>query len=76
MNYYEVVEPEIKRKIEEYKKNMEQIDLVLFYIPNGVGRELNDTGLKLIRLLHSNKIKILFVINGEIKPFLLEEKKN
>jgi len=75
MNYYEVVEPEIKRKIKEYKKNMEQIDLVLFYIPNGVGRELNDTGLKLIRLLHSNKIKILFVINGEIKPFLLEEKK-
>ena len=26
-------------------------------------------------MLHSNKIKILFVINGEIKPFLLEEKK-
>ena len=66
-HYYDIVEPEIKRKIKKYKDNREQIDLVLFYIPNGVGRELNDTGLKLINLLHSKKIKILFIINGEIK---------
>ena len=75
-NYYDIVEPEINKKIKEYKKNREQIDLVLFYIPNGVGRELNNTGLELIKLLHSNKIKILFIINGEIKPILLEDKKS
>ena len=74
-HFYDIVEPEIKRKINEYNANREQIDLVLFYIPNGVGRELNDTGLKLINLLHSKNIKILFIINGEIKPFLFEEKK-
>jgi GTP-binding protein EngB required for normal cell division len=74
-NYYEVVEPEINRKIKEYKKNREQIDLVLFYIPNGVERQLNDTGLELIKLLHSNKIKILFIINGLIEEFLLNDKK-
>ena len=74
--YYDIVEPEINKKIKEYKKNREQIDLVLFYIPNGVGRELNNTGLELIKLLHSNKIKILFIINGEIKPLLLEDKKS
>ena len=74
-NYYNVIEPEINGKIKEYKKNREQIDLVLFYIPNGVGRELNNTGLQLINLLHSFNIKILFIINGQIKPFLLKDKK-
>ena len=74
-NYYDVVEPEIKRKIKEYKNNKEQIDLVLFYISNENGRILTETGLKLINLLHSNKIKILFIINGYIEPSLLEIKK-
>ena len=74
-NYYDVVEPEINRKIKEYKKNREQIDLVLFYIPNGVERQLNDTGLKLIKLLHSNKIKILFIFNGLMDENLLDDRK-
>ena len=74
-NYYDVIEPEIKRILKDYKSNKEQIDLVLFYIPNGIGRALNDTGLKLINLLHSNKIKILFIINGDIKSDILTKKR-
>ena len=74
-NFYNVVEPEIKNKIKEYQKNKEQIDIVLFYIHNGIGREFTEAGKKLVNLLYKNKIKIIFIINGEIKPFFLEEKK-
>lgn len=75
-NNYPLVLNQIKKKIEEYKKNMEQIDLVLFYIPNGNGRELTNAGLELIKFLNKQKIKIIFVINGNIKPVLLDKKKN
>ena len=49
---------------------------MLFYIPNGVGREFTESGKKLINLLHQNNIKIIFIVNGECKDFLLKEKKN
>ena len=74
-NYEKVVEPEIKNKIVEYKQNMEQIDIALFFISNGNERELKSNLLKLINLLHENKIKIIFVINGDMKPDLFEFKK-
>ena len=74
-NYINVVEPKIKSKIKEYQNNYEQIDIVLFYIPNGVGREFTESGKKLINLLHQNNIKIIFIVNGECKDFLLKEKK-
>ena len=69
-NYYDIIKPELEKKIEEYKNDKEQIDLVLFYLPRNNEEneeELNDTSLKLINLLHSNKIKIIFIINEEIK---------
>jgi len=75
-NYENIVEPKIENKIKEYKNNYEQIDIALFYIPNGVVREITNSGKKLMKLLHKNKIKIIFIINGECKNFLLEDKKN
>lgn len=75
-NYEDKVEPKIKSKIKEYKNNYEQIDIALFYIPNGVNRELTKSGKKLIKLLNENNIKIIFIINGQCRDFLLEEKKN
>ena len=75
-NYIKIVEPEIKKKIKEYSKNMEQIDVALFFIPNGVSREFNKTGLKLVRLLHKNKIKIIFIINGTMNKIVFKQKKN
>ena len=41
-NYSEVIEPQLIKKIEEYKNNREQIDLALFYISNGNERVLKD----------------------------------
>ena len=70
-NYYNIIEPEIKRKINEYQNNKEQIDLVLFYIPYSF-RNLNKTCLELINLLNSKKIKFLFIINGPSTSFSLE----
>lgn len=74
-NYENVVKPKIKEKMEEYKKNLEQIDVVLFFISNGNNRELTKSGLDLIKLFHQHKIKIIFIINGTIKPQILEIKK-
>ena len=71
---YDYVEKEIKRKIEEYKKNIEQIDIALFYISNGQSRDLNDSFIKLINLLQKNNIKIIFIINGLIRETDLQEK--
>ena len=65
-NYKNVVEPEILKKFKEYKENMEQIDIALFFIPDGKGREFTESGLKLIDLLIEKRIKIIFVVNGEI----------
>lgn len=75
-NYEDVVKPEIKNKIKEYEENMEQIDIALFFISNGVGREFTKAGVKLVNLLNKNKIKIIFIINGKIDDNLLEIKKN
>ena len=74
-NYYDIIKPEIEKKIKEYKDNREQIDLILFYIPNSISKELNNTSIEFINFIHSKNIKILFIINGEIKPFLLNDKK-
>ena len=75
--YYEnVVEPEINKKIEEYKKTREQIDIALFFIPSGIEREFTETGLKLVNLLHEKKIRIIFIINGPVNSLILEQKKN
>jgi len=63
------------QKINEYQKNYEQIDIALFYIDNGMGRELSERSLNLIKLLHKNKIKIIFVINGPCDDDILELKK-
>ena len=54
----------IKNKIEEYQKNFEQIDFALFYISNDLDRDFTPNCLKLIKLLHENKIKIIFIMNG------------
>ena len=74
-NYTQIVEPEIKSKMKEFKENMEQIDVALFFISNGVSREFTKSGLKLVELLHTNNIKIIFVINGDMKPFVFKTKK-
>ena len=74
-NYQKIVEPSIINKVKEYKNNLEQIDVALFFIPNGVEREFNESGKKLVNLLYKNKIKIIFIINGKIKDFLLKKKK-
>ena len=75
-NYENVVKPEIKNKIKEYEEKMEQIDIALFFISNGIGREFTKAGVKLVNLLNKNKIKIIFIINGKIDDNLLEIKKN
>lgn len=72
---YEKVKNEIVKKINEYKDNMEQIDIALFYIPNGNIRELTKSGIKLIKLLHKNNIRIIFIINGPIDEVILNGKK-
>ena len=74
-HYQRVVEPEIKKKMKEYKDNMEQIDVALFFISNGNQREFTKSGLELVELLHKYKIKIIFIINGEMKPFIFKSKK-
>ena len=74
-NYAEIVEPEIKKKLKEYKENMEQIDLALYFVPDGNIREFTESGIKLINLLHENNIKIIFVINGAMNDLKLDTKK-
>ena len=74
-NYQNIVKPQLKKKLEEYKENMEQIDVALFFINNGNAREFNDTGLELIDLLKENNIKIIFVINGPINNAIKNAKK-
>ena len=74
-NYSEIVEPEIKKKLAEYKKNMEQIDLALYFVPDGNIREFNETGIKLVNLLNENHIKIIFVLNGAMNDLKLDLKK-
>ena len=74
-HYEDVVKPKILKKMKEYKKNMEQIDVALFFISNGNNRELTKSGLDLIRLLHEQKIRIIFIVNGPIRPELLQSKK-
>ena len=74
-NYSKIVKPMIVKKFEEYKKNMEQIDVGLFFISNGNNREFTKSGLKLINLLHEKKIKIIFVINGPTDEFNMDNKK-
>ena len=72
---YNIIEPEVKKKLKEYKKNMEQIDVALFFITNGNNREFTKSGLKLVNLLHEKKIKIIFVINGPTDDFNMKIKK-
>ena len=63
---YILVENEINSKLKEYKQNLEQIDIALFFIRNGQGRTQNEYYKKLIDLLSKNNIKILFIINGNV----------
>ena len=63
---YILVENEINSKLTEYKTNLEQIDIALFFIRNGQGRTINENHKKLIDLLSKNNIKILFIINGGV----------
>jgi GTPase Era involved in 16S rRNA processing len=58
---YILVENEINSKLTEYKTNLEQIDIALFFIRNGQGRTINENHKKLIDLLSKNNIKILFI---------------
>ena len=53
---------------------MEQIDLALYFIPDGNIREFSDAWIKLIILLHENHIKIIFVINGAMNDLKLDLK--
>ena len=66
-NYHNIVKPELMKKFQEYRGKMEQIDVALFFIPNGNIREFTDVGLELVDFLKENNIKIIFVVNGEIK---------
>ena len=75
-NYKRVVEYEINRKYNNYRERNETINCALYFISNGVGRELTTSGKKLVHLLYRKGIKIIFVINGQINQFLFEEKKN
>ena len=63
-NYKNIVKPELIKKLKEYKENMEQIDVALFFISNGNNREFTETGLELVDLLKENNIEIIFVVNG------------
>ena len=74
-NYQKIIEPEIMKKMKEYQKNMEQIDVALFFLSNGNQNELTENGLKLIQLLHQNKVKIIFVMNGKAVPAKVNIKK-
>ena len=74
-NYENIVKPEINKKLEEYNKNMEQIDVALFFITNGNEREFNKAGLDLVNLLHNKKIRIIFVINGPLDELSFKSKK-
>ena len=65
-NYKNIVKPELIKKLKEYKENMEQIDVALFFISNGNNREFTETGLELVDLLKENNIEIIFVVNGII----------
>ena len=62
---YTLVEKEINSKLKAYKKNLEQIDIALFYI-RIQGRVINKAIKNLINLLSENNIKILFIINGKV----------
>ena len=68
---YKLIENTIDSK---YRENNEKIDFALFFIPNGIGREFTTSGKKLVNLLFYKGIKILFVINGLIEDFLMEQK--
>ena len=74
-NYINVVKPEIIKKSKEYKKNMEQIDISLFFINNGNTREFTDFGLELIDLLIDYNTEIIFVLNGPMNESFLKIKK-
>ena len=74
-NYKKIIEPKIIQKMKDFKDNMEQIDVALFFISNGNNRELNEAGKALLNLLYEQNIKIIFVINGDMKPFVFETKK-
>ena len=63
-NFKNIVKPELIKKLKEYKENMEQIDVALFFISNGNNREFTETGLELVDLLKENNIEIIFVVNG------------
>ena len=63
-NYKKNVKPSIINKVKEYKNNLEQIDIALFFISNGVERDFNETGKKLVNLYWKNKIKIIFIIKN------------
>ena len=65
-NFKNIVKPELIKKLKEYKENMEQIDVALFFISNGNNREFTETGLELVDLLKENNIEIIFVVNGLI----------
>ena len=65
-NFKNIVKPELTKKLKEYKENMEQIDVALFFISNGNNREFTETGLELVDLLKENNIEIIFVVNGLI----------
>ena len=72
---YEIVKKEILKKINEYRKNLEQIDIALFYISNGNIRDINENSKNIINLLHENNIRIIFILNGIIRLEDLEKKK-
>ena len=54
-HYEDIVKPKILKKMKEYKKNMEQIDVALFFISNGNNREFTKSGLDLIRFCMNKK---------------------
>ena len=73
-NYQNIVKPTIIKKLKEYKKNLEQIDVALFFISNGIESEFISSGIDLVNLLHEKNIKIIFIINGNLDDFLFREK--
>ena len=74
-NYEKIVKPEIEKKISEYKKNKYKINIVLFFIPVKV-RVFTSAGLSLLDFLYNEKIKVIFIINEEMKDFHFQEMKN
>ena len=67
---YEIV----KNNINYYRQKSNHIYIALFYISNGNNR-LNSNSIKLIKLLHKNNIKIIFIINGITRKDDLIKKK-